>query len=93
MVMSSSPAGGASSSASVNAQDLVPRFESIPVLGPSGFTRMAYTEWGPRESEQTVICVHGLGQGADLLETRVWDALSDRVASYSASRSFRTAAI
>ena len=34
-----------------------------------------------------------LGQGADLLETRVWDALSDRVASYSASRSFRTAAI
>jgi hypothetical protein len=33
------------------------------------------------------------GQGADLLETRVWDALSDRVASYSASRSFRTAAI
>lgn len=34
-----------------------------------------------------------VGQGADLLETRVWDALSDRVASYSASRSFRTAAI
>ncbi len=33
------------------------------------------------------------GQGADLLETRVWDTLSDRVASYSASRSFRTAAI
>src|SRR3954451_20964498 len=30
------------------------------------------------------------GQGADLLETRVWDVLSDRVASYSASRSFRT---
>lgn len=35
----------------------------------------------------------GDGQGTDLLETRVWDALSDRVASYSASRSFRTAAI
>src|SRR5215207_11037005 len=33
------------------------------------------------------------GQGADLLETRFWDALSDRVASYSASRSCRTAAI
>ena len=35
------------------------------------------------------------GQGADLLETRVWEGLSDRVivASYSASRSFRTAAI
>ena len=37
----------------------------------------------------------GDGQGTDLLETRVWDALSDRVimASYSVSRSFRTAAI
>ena len=37
----------------------------------------------------------GVGQGAYLLETRVWDGLSERVmvASYSASRSFRTAAI
>ena len=35
------------------------------------------------------------GQGADLLERRVWDGLSERVivASYSASRSLRTAAI
>ena len=35
------------------------------------------------------------GQGADLLETRAWGGLSERVivASYSASRSFRTAAI
>ena len=34
------------------------------------------------------------GQGADLLENRSWDGLSDRVmlASYSASRSCRTAA-
>ena len=43
------------------------------------------------------IVEHGIywGQGADLLETRVWDGLSGRViaASYSASRSFRTAAI
>ena len=31
-----------------------------PLLGPHGFTRVAYTEWGPRESEQTVLCVHGL---------------------------------
>jgi hypothetical protein len=55
-------------------------------------------------SEQVFFFLHGpsktakstllnSGQGADLLETRVWDALSDRVASYSASRSFRTAAI
>ena len=35
------------------------------------------------------------GQGAVLLETRDWDGLSERVmvASYSASRSLRTAAI
>jgi hypothetical protein len=40
---------------------------------------------------------HGMsvGQGADLLEKRGWEGLSERVmaASYSASRSFRTAAI
>jgi hypothetical protein len=37
----------------------------------------------------------GLGQGAVLLETRDWDDLPERVmvASYSASRSLRTAAI
>ena len=25
---------------------LVPRFDDVPVLGPHGFTRMGYTEWG-----------------------------------------------
>jgi transposase, IS5 family len=49
------------------------------------FDRSSLTRWRQRMGED--------GQGADLLETRVWDALSDRVASYSASRSFRTAAI
>ena len=36
---------------------------------------------------------YGRGQGADLLENRGWDVLSDRVveASYSASKSFLTA--
>jgi pimeloyl-ACP methyl ester carboxylesterase len=41
-------------------EDLGPRFHTYPLLGSHGFTRVAYTEWGPRESEQTVLCVHGL---------------------------------
>jgi pimeloyl-ACP methyl ester carboxylesterase len=40
--------------------DLGPRFHTYPLLGPHGFIRIAYTEWGPRESEHTVLCVHGL---------------------------------
>jgi hypothetical protein len=51
-------------------------------------------QWGPAPS----VLPKGAemaGQGADLLETRAWGGLSERVivASYSASRSFRTAAI
>ena len=50
------------------------------------FTAAAVQDW---------ISKTGAGQGADLLEPRVWDGLSERVivASYSASRSLRTAAI
>jgi len=77
--MSSSPTRGAAA----NAQDLTPRFEAFPVLGPSGFTRMAYTEWGPRESEQTVICVHGLTRNS-----RDFDFL----AQYLAQRGMRVIA-
>jgi pimeloyl-ACP methyl ester carboxylesterase len=40
--------------------DVEPRFHSYPLLTPHGFTRLAYTEWGPPESERTVLCVHGL---------------------------------
>jgi pimeloyl-ACP methyl ester carboxylesterase len=39
---------------------LGPRFHTYPFLGPFGFVRLHYTEWGPPESERTVICLHGL---------------------------------
>ena len=41
-------------------KDTGPRFEAFPALTSHGFIRLAYTEWGPRESKQTVVCVHGL---------------------------------
>ncbi|HEY4999630.1 MAG TPA: alpha/beta fold hydrolase, partial [Usitatibacter sp.] len=42
------------------ASDLTPRFEQVAALGPHGFVKVAYSEWGPREAEQVVVCVHGL---------------------------------
>ena len=40
--------------------DIKPRFHTYPFLGPNGFVQLHYTEWGPPESERTVLCVHGL---------------------------------
>ena len=40
--------------------DIKPRFHTYPFLGPKGFVQLHYTEWGPPESERTVLCVHGL---------------------------------
>jgi pimeloyl-ACP methyl ester carboxylesterase len=37
-----------------------PREAQISILGPRGFIRLAYIEWGPVRSERTVVCVHGL---------------------------------
>lgn len=42
------------------ASDLTPRFEQVAALGPHGFVKVAYSEWGPSQAEQVVICVHGL---------------------------------
>jgi pimeloyl-ACP methyl ester carboxylesterase len=39
---------------------IAPRFDDLPVLGPHGFTRIGYTEWGERNARRTVVCVHGL---------------------------------
>lgn len=36
------------------------RQSSLPVLGPHGFYRMAYTEWGAADNPRVLICVHGL---------------------------------
>ena len=46
-------------------------------LGPAGFHRVAYTEWGERDNPEVLVCVHGLtrnGRDFDALAT----ALTDR---------------
>jgi pimeloyl-ACP methyl ester carboxylesterase len=50
---------------------------SIRALSLSGFHRIAYTDWGPADAENTVICVHGLtrqGRDFDYLARRLADA-------------------
>ena len=45
---------------------MTPRLASYLGLSLSGFHRLAYWEWGPRDAERTLICVHGLTrQGRD----------------------------
>lgn len=39
---------------------MTPRFCALPVLSPSGFVRLAWTEWGDERAARTVLCVHGL---------------------------------
>lgn len=49
---------------------MTPRECSMPVLGPSGFFKLAWTEWGPLRAKRTVLCVHGLtrnGRDFDVL--------------------------
>ena len=45
---------------------MTPRLASYQGLSLGGFHRLAYWEWGPREAERTLVCVHGLTrQGRD----------------------------
>jgi pimeloyl-ACP methyl ester carboxylesterase len=37
-----------------------PRLDHFASLGPHGFHRVAYVEWGPRDARHIVVCVHGL---------------------------------
>jgi len=37
-----------------------PREGQLSVLGPRGFVRVHYVEWGPTQASQTVVCLHGL---------------------------------
>jgi pimeloyl-ACP methyl ester carboxylesterase len=53
---------------------LTPRFDDLPVLGPHGFLRVGYTEWGPRDAPRTVVCVHGLTRNS-----RDFDFLAERL--------------
>jgi len=41
-----------------------PRFEELPVLGPEGFYRLAYADWGPRDAKRVVLCVHGVSRNS-----------------------------
>ncbi len=42
------------------AAELTPRFDEVSAYGPHGLVRVAYTEWGLKDAEQVVVCVHGL---------------------------------
>lgn len=37
-----------------------PRLGELSVLGPAGFYRLAYADWGPPDAEHVVLCVHGV---------------------------------
>ncbi|MGH8550822.1 MAG: alpha/beta fold hydrolase, partial [Methylococcales bacterium] len=41
-----------------NPEAMVSRF--VPSLGPHGFHRIHYTEWGDPENPKVIVCVHGL---------------------------------
>ena len=40
------------------------RHESFPSLGPDGFHRVAYTDWGDPANPHVVVCVHGLARNS-----------------------------
>ena len=53
------------------------RTGDIACLSTSGFHRIHYTDWGPLEAEEVVVCVHGLtrqGRDFDVLAARLADA-------------------
>jgi pimeloyl-ACP methyl ester carboxylesterase len=56
-----------------------PRLREVRVLGRDGFRRLAYAEWGPSHSAQTVICVHGVSRNG-----RDFDALAAHLAERGA---------
>lgn len=51
------------------------RLHELPVLGPHGFLRLGYTEWGPAEASRVVICAHGLTRNS-----RDFDPLAEALA-------------
>src|SRR5262245_38994231 len=53
-----------------------PRLNDMPILTPSGFSRLAWAEWGPEKAERIVVCVHGLTRNA-----RDFDALAQALAA------------
>lgn len=41
-----------------------PRQHYVPVLGPHGFYKLAYVEWGDPRNPRVLVCVHGLTRNA-----------------------------
>lgn len=41
-----------------------PRQHRVPALGPHGFYRLAYVEWGDPRNPRVLVCVHGLTRNA-----------------------------
>lgn len=54
------------------------RHETLHCLGPNGFHRISYTEWGAPGSARIVVCAHGLTRNA-----RDFDFLARRLARRS----------
>ena len=51
------------------------RHETLQCLGPNGFHRVSYVEWGKPHAERVVVCAHGLTRNA-----RDFDFLARRLA-------------
>jgi pimeloyl-ACP methyl ester carboxylesterase len=54
-----------------------PRQHRFLSLGPNGFHRIAYTEWGNPRNEHIVVCVHGLTRNSRDFDTLA-EALADK---------------
>lgn len=52
-----------------------PRLESFLSLGPNGFHRVAYTEWGDPQNPHVVVCLHGFTRNS-----RDFDVIASRLA-------------
>lgn len=53
------------------------RIGAISCLSTSGFHRIHFTDWGPLDADEVVVCVHGLtrqGRDFDVLAARLADA-------------------
>jgi pimeloyl-ACP methyl ester carboxylesterase len=53
-------------------QQTAPRLLDLKALGPHGFHKLAYTEWGEATSRRVLVCVHGLTRNG-----RDFDALAE----------------
>lgn len=61
---------------------MTPRLNRLKVLGPRGFTDLAYAEWGSPDTKRVAVCVHGLTRNgrdfdwlAPALAARSWRVL------------------